>query len=177
MPTHELRSLKNEERSILERYLSECPVKLGALAAELGVSVKVSSLRTGISGQISREPQDNAYVIRVNRHEARPRQRFTIAHELAHFLLHRQLIDSTPGGISDNVLYRSGAPERIEFEANRLAAEIVMPRKLVQRKLQEEFGGLVTEATIEKLASEFQVSKAAMEIRLSTLGQTGSRAA
>ncbi len=177
MPTQELRSLGDQERSILERYLSECPVRLGALAAELGVSVKVSSLRTGISGQISREPQDNAYVIRVNRHEARQRQRFTIAHELAHFLLHRHIIDSIPEGITDNVLYRSGVPERIEFEANRLAAEIVMPRELVQQKLQEEYGGLITEATIEKLASEFQVSKAAMEIRLSTLGQTDNRAA
>jgi len=142
---------------------------VGHLAKELGVSIKVSSMNTGVSGQITRE--EGHYLIRVNRHEARERQRFTIAHELAHFLLHKSVIDSSPDGIKDNVLYRSGEPERIEYEANRLAADIVMPMALVQKVLQEEFDGVVTEATIESLAARFQVSKAAMEIRLSTFAE------
>lgn len=166
MTSRELKSLQGAQKEILEKYLSEHPVKLGKLAAELGVRIKVSSLHTGVSGQIKRE--GDHYVIRVNRHEARERQRFTIAHELSHFLLHRHIIDSTPDGIKDNVLYRSGAPERIEYEANRLAADIVMPMGRVEKALQEEFEGVVTEATIESLAARFQVSKAAMEIRLST---------
>ena len=141
-------------------------MKLGHLAKELGVAIRVSSLGTGISGAISRE--GNQYVIKVNRNEARERQRFTIGHELAHFLLHRTIIDSSPDGITDTVLYRSGAPERIEYEANRLAADIVMPMRLIEKELRENFGGVVTDATIESLASQFEVSKAAMEIRLST---------
>lgn len=170
MATKELQKVAADHQDILKRYLSEYPVKLGAMARELGVGgVKISSMRTGVSGQIARE--GDHYVIRINRNEARERQRFTIAHELAHYLLHRQLIDSMPDGITDSVLYRSGAPERIEYEANRLAAELVMPRQLVQRKLDDEFGGVVTEATIESLAASFQVSKAAMEIRLSSLGE------
>ena len=139
---------------------------MGLLARDLGVAaVKIASMPTGVSGQISNE--NGQYVIRVNRNEARERQRFTIAHELAHFLLHRHVIDASPNGITDNVLYRSGAPEQIEFEANRLAAEIVMPMKLIEAKLKTNFGGIVTEATIESLADSFEVSKAAMEIRLS----------
>lgn len=167
MALRELARVAATEKEILDRYLSEYPVKLGQLAVDLGLSIKISSLGTGISGQISRE--GNQYVIRVNRNEARERQRFTIGHELAHYLLHRNIIDTSPEGIKDSVLYRSGAPERIEFEANRLAAEIVMPIALVSRALQESFGGVVTETTIEGLASQFQVSKAAMEIKLSTL--------
>ncbi|MCA8929214.1 MAG: ImmA/IrrE family metallo-endopeptidase [Alphaproteobacteria bacterium] len=166
MASREMRRLQADERAILERHLSEYPVKLGQIARELGVTIKVSSLHTGVSGQIKRE--GDGYVIRVNRHEARERQRFTIAHELSHFLLHRHIIDSTPEGIKDNVLYRSGAPERIEFEANRLAADIVMPMELVEKALRDEFSGVVMDATIEGLAARFQVSKAAMEIRLST---------
>ena len=169
MTSREYRRLKGAEKEILDRYLSAYPVKLGQLAKELGVSIKVSSMNTGISGQIMRE--DGHYTIRVNRHEARERQRFTIAHELAHFFLHRNIIDRSPGGITDNVLYRSGEPERIEFEANRLAADIVMPMSLVEKVLQDEFNGIVTEATIESLAARFQVSKAAMEIRLSTFAE------
>ncbi len=166
MVLKELARIAPEEKAILDRHLTEYPVKLGQLAKELGVSIRVSSMPTGVSGQISRE--GNQYVIRVNRNEARERQRFTIGHELSHYLLHRNVIDSSPDGITDTVLYRSGAPERIEYEANRLAAEIVMPMPLIEKELRENFGGVVTEATIEGLASRFEVSKAAMEIKLST---------
>lgn len=158
-----------EYKAIIERHLANYPVRLGQLAAELGVAIKVATMRTGVSGQISRE--GNQYVIRVNRNEARERQRFTIGHELAHFLLHRHIIDSSPEGITDTVLYRSGAPERIEYEANRLAADLVMPMQIVEQAVASEFGGVVTEATIESLAARFEVSKAAMEIRLSTFAE------
>jgi len=167
MASRELSRVSDQHKQVLDRYLSGGSTKLGQLASELGVKIKVSSLSTGVSGQIKNEGSE--YVIRVNRHEARERQRFTIAHELAHFLLHRDIIDSSIDGIKDNVLYRSGEPERIEYEANRLAAEIVMPMAQVEKALSEDFGGVVTEGTIESLAARFQVSKAAMEIRLSTL--------
>ena len=80
-----------ENKAIIERHLAIYPVRLGKLAAELGVAIKVATMRTGVSGQVSRE--GNQYVIRVNRNEARERQRFTIGHELAHFLLHRNIIE------------------------------------------------------------------------------------
>ena len=159
--------LDNPLKEILGRHLSDYPVKLGQLAKELGVSVLVSSMTTVISGQIKRE--GNRYIIRGNRYEARERQRFTIAHELSHFILHRSIIDGSPDGIKDNVLYRSGEPERVELEANRLAVDIIMPMHLVMKVLSDEFNGVVTEAAIESLAERFQVLKAAMEIRLSTI--------
>ena len=127
-------------------------------------------MNIGISGQIMRD-EEEGYLIRVNRYEARERQRFTIAHELAHFFLHKSIIDSLPDGIEDNVLYRSGAPERIEYEANRLAADIVMPMHLIKRVLKEEFKNIIDDTTIEILATQFQVSRVAMEIRLSTIAE------
>ena len=169
MTSRELGRVEQSQRAIIDRYLSEYPVKLGHLARELGLAIKVASMGTGVSGQIMKE--GDHYVIRVNRNEARERQRFTIGHEIAHFLLHKPIIDSSPDGITDNVLYRSGAPERIEYEANRLAAALVMPMGLIEKKLREEFDSVVTEATIESLASAFEVSKAAMEIRLSTFAE------
>jgi Zn-dependent peptidase ImmA (M78 family) len=48
-----------------------------------------------------------------------------------------------------------------------LAADIVMPESIVEKEVKRRFGGIVTEATIDGLASHFEVSKAAMEIRLS----------
>lgn len=169
MKSKEFFRIASAQRATIENYLSTYPVKLGSMAKALGVEIKVSAMPTGISGQISRD--NGRYIVRVNRNETRERQRFTIAHELAHFLLHRDLIDASPSGITDNVLYRSGAPERIEYEANRLAADLVMPSALVEAKLREDFRQIVTEATIENLADSFEVSKAAMEIRLSTLAE------
>ena len=165
MQSKEWNRLSQKYREILEKHLSEHPVKVGQIAKELNVKIKVSGMPTGISGQIKNE--NGNYVIRVNRYEARERQRFTIAHELAHFMLHKDLIDISVDGITDNVLYRSGASESTEYEANRLAAEIVMPASQVEKTLRENFNGTVTEETIENLAEKFQVSKAAMEIRLS----------
>ena len=163
MTSQEFHRIAEEERSIVNKHLQEKPVRLGTLAKELGVDVKLSALGRGVSGLI--ENRDGKYTIKINRHETRERQRFTLAHELAHFLLHRDVIDAD-GEIRDNVLYRSGKPERIEFEANRLAADLTMPIDQVQSDLSS-IGVAVSDDVIERLAQEWQVSKAAMEIRLS----------
>ncbi len=164
MPSPLFRRIAAHDRSIVERQLRDKPVRLGLLARELGINVKLSALGRGLSGLV--ESKDGGYTIKINRHETRERQRFTLAHEIAHFLLHREVIDAN-GEIRDNVLYRSGQPERLEHEANRLAADLIMPNDLVQSDLAS-IGVPVSDAVIERLAQEWQVSKAAMEIRLSS---------
>ncbi|XYK81801.1 MAG: ImmA/IrrE family metallo-endopeptidase [Labrenzia sp.] len=162
MVPQEFQRISQTDKAIIEPFLDQKPVPLGAMAKALGITVKVSSLKPGESGLI--EPFEDSYRIKINRHESRERQRFTLAHEIAHFLLHRQLIDAS-GGIRDNVLYRSGQQESVEFEANRLAAELVMPSRSIDqdlKKMQVPF----SEEIIEHLAKAWQVSKAAMEIKL-----------
>ncbi len=169
MESRELRSVKDQEKKILDHYRSEYPVKLAALAHDLGVAIKVAGLSLGISGKISRDA-DKQYIIRVNRFEKRERQRFTIAHEIAHFLLHRDIIDESVNGLTDNVLYRSAETSDIEVQANKLAADIIMPFEGVLKKKKEIFGDHpVNEEMIEHLAKVFEVSNAAMEIRLSQI--------
>jgi hypothetical protein len=162
MASRELSKISPDERRIVDSFLQRKPVPLGALAAGLGVEVRLSALRPGESGSI--ELENGRFVIKVNRHETRERQRFTLAHEIAHYLLHKNLILSD-GKISDTVLYRSGQPERIEFEANRLAADLIMPDELIKADLSK-IGPSITEEAIEYLAHEWQVSRAAMEIKL-----------
>lgn len=151
-------------RAIIDKYSSNIPVRLGAMAEELGIRVLLSSLPTGISGLIQRV--DDRYEIKINRHESKERQRFTLAHEISHFLLHRPFIDSSADGIRDNVLYRSGAPASIEYEANRLAADLVMPPEALERETRA-IDYEMTEEALEALARRFGVSKAAIEIRVS----------
>ena len=148
---------------VLGRYKSEVPVRLGALAAELGLEVFKSTLRPGISGLI--EPSASAssgYRIKINRHEIVERQRFTLAHEIAHFLLHRFEIGK---GVVDDTLYRSALSSRKEVEANKLASQIIMPLPSV-RLADEELSHLPVDEKVETLAKRFRVSQQAMRIRL-----------
>lgn len=161
-PSREYNDLDLEVRQSIDDCLSERPVKLGEIAKRLGVKVLLSTLPRGTSGQIGQE--DGKFVIRINRHEAKHRQRFTLAHELAHFLLHRERIVEE-GGWSENVLLRSGQPAEIEYEANRLASDLVIPSALLA-EATAEYSGPMTSEIIEDLARRFGVSTAAMEIKL-----------
>lgn len=162
-PSREYLSLPADVRQEIDGFLEEHPVKLGAIAERLGVKVLLSTLPRGTSGQIGQE--DNDFVIRINRHEAKHRQRFTLAHELAHYLLHRDRIVAE-GGWSENVLLRApNQPVQIEYEANRLASDLVIPSDLLARATAE-YTGPMTSEVIEDLARRFGVSTAAMEIKL-----------
>jgi len=162
-PSREYTTLAPEVRQEIDGFLSEHPVKLGAIAERLGVKVLLSTLPRGTSGQIGQE--DGDFVIRINRHEAKHRQRFTLAHELAHFLLHRDRIVAE-GGWSENVLLRApNQPIQIEYEANRLASDLVIPSHLLAQATAD-YTGPMTSEVIEDLARRFGVSTAAMEIKL-----------
>ena len=100
------------------------------------------------------------YSIEVNGAHSHARQRFTLAHEIAHYLLHR---DQIGDGITDDALYRSGLGDYIETEANRLAAELTMPAKLVRTYWRAGIRNLA------QLCKNFEVSEAALRIRLKQL--------
>lgn len=162
--SREYQSLSVEIRSIVDRHLLEIPVKLGAMAENLGIKVLLSTFSLGISGKIGSE--NGNFVIRINRHEVRYRQRFTLAHEISHFLLHRDMIESSEDGVwSENVLLRSSAPLKCEYEANRLASDLIIPsdRLLEETKSIDRF---ITDEGVQGLANKFDVSVPAMKLKL-----------
>lgn len=148
-------------RAQIEAFQDAPPVRLPELARALGVPIKAATLGPGISGEI-RPDDDGSFVIRINRHDPAKRQRFTVAHELAHYLLHRDEIGT---GIEDDVLYRSSLSDRREQQANRLAADILMPGELLAeaREAAEEKG---VGDLVLYLADLFAVSEAAMRIKV-----------
>lgn len=155
--------LTTEHLQVLQKHQAYAPVRLAVIAEELGVEVFRSSLRPDISGLI--EPSESArakFRIKINRFEVPERQRFTLAHELAHFLLHR---DQIGAGVVDNVMYRSNLSSRREVEANKLAADIIMPRTLIRKEIAK-FDSVVSDETVAALAETFKVSQPAMRIRL-----------
>ena len=111
--------IDEREAAVVKRYMSSFPVKVGELAQELGLKVIRGPLEPKISGWI--KPSTDAparFEIKVNKYEIPERQRFTVAHEIAHYLLHRHDIGS---GVIDSIMYRSSLTSRKETEANQLA--------------------------------------------------------
>lgn len=160
----EWRSLPEGVRALIEEHQDTAPVRLSQLARALGVPVKAATLAPGISGEI--RPDGESFVIRVNRHDPSKRQRFTVAHELSHFLLHADQINT---GISDDVLYRSALSDRREAQANRLAADVLMPDELVRASVEEAQEKGVGDLVLF-LAEQFLASEGAMRIKLEQLG-------
>lgn len=151
--------LSNEQRIIIQTHQQQLPVSVGGIARDFGIKVLKSTMPGSISGEI--RETDGLVTIKVNRHDVKERQRFTIAHEIAHFLLHR---DRIAGGITDDVLYRSRLSDELEREANRLAADIIMPAELVNKSLKNH-SSLKAEDRYKKVAEEAEVSLAAVKIR------------
>jgi hypothetical protein len=153
--------------AVIRSFGDEMPVPVERMVETLNLGPDYRPLGDGISGKIVRAPDDRGagYRIVVNAHDHQNRQRFTVAHELGHYIYHRDLLDS---GVGDTVAYRaegSGFPNpRIgpaqETEANRFASNLLMPNRLIA-KLQAE--GVRDPM---EMARRLGVSESAMRIKL-----------
>lgn len=147
--------------AVIREYQHKPPVDVVGIAERLGIDLIPEALGEHIAGKLIRdsEPGGSAhYTIIVNSADHPRRRRFTIAHELAHFVLHRDLIEHED--VVDNELYRSHLSNYLEAQANRLAANILMPYPLITELRQQ---GIL--APLD-LARKFNVSEQAMRIRL-----------
>lgn len=155
----------SQQYNIINQFCSVLPVDLGKLALALGVEVRLIHLGESLSGMLENKGNDR-FVITANADHSQTRRRFTIAHELGHYMLHRHLIGD---GIDDNKAYRSTEGGRYhnmdigpkqETEANKFAANILMPAPLLSE--QREIHG----DNAKELSLLFNVSEQSMRIRL-----------
>jgi hypothetical protein len=106
------------------------------------------------------------YEVWVRRDEPRERRRFSVAHEVGHFVLHAlpahaEPVFCRPADVQADV---DAAARRREREANRFAAELLMPEPLVRSHVER------TGPDPTSLAPVFAVSDLAMGFRLVNLG-------
>ncbi len=112
--------------NIIRRHQSDTPVDVVSIAHDLGIKIYSADANDDISGKNRKRPirgGNSGYAIFINAKHVPVRQRFTIAHEIAHYILHREEIGD---GLIDDALYRSGLSNKKEADANKLAAEILM---------------------------------------------------
>jgi Zn-dependent peptidase ImmA (M78 family) len=152
--------------------VTRLPIDPVKMAEDLGTPVVYRVMTPDVSGMLIREPSGS--VIGVNDQHAAVRQRFTVAHELGHLHLHpgRPLIVDAAVLVNLRDQVSSLATDREEIEANRFAAALLMPDVMVRAEL-DRLGVIDPDKITNRLAKIFNVSAAAMTIRLTTLGLFG----
>jgi Zn-dependent peptidase ImmA (M78 family) len=146
------------------------PVPVDKIAQFLGAQVAYEAFNGDVSGMLYREADRT--LIGVNSAHPTTRQRFTLAHEVAHLRLHKGVFIDTLGRVN----WRDGTSDFEEVQANAFAAELLMPRKFMTAEIERavtKTRQISAEQLIIELAETFRVSQEAMRYRLINLGVLG----
>lgn len=148
--------------------LFRAPVDVEAVARHLGAELVFDELEDDVSGLLLRE--HGTSTIAVNKLHHPNRQRFTLAHECGHLLLHADKGDRL--WLDRALFFRdsssSAGDQLSEIEANQFAAGLLMPEELVLKAIGR--GQAISEFDVVRLAMRFEVSERAMTFRLVSLG-------
>lgn len=162
------------ERLIERLGLMALPIDVHAIAHRLGLEITEANLGEGVSGLLISNAGSAHIFIQTKDHNHR--KRFSIGHEIAHFILGHQ-IESGEHVIVDRGYYISQRGPRAstgvdqkEIEANQFAACLLMPSQLLRERVSALGGPPLLDQEVSYLANEFEVSEQAMTIRLTTLG-------
>lgn len=150
------------------------PVKIIEICKNMGFSVFQQDLPKNTCGYIAidgelKERFGTDRIISVNEHETNKRRRFTVAHELGHYLF-----DFDPNNIQFyNAFERDHVGEASPREnlANRFAAELLMPadafKKAYRKSLSKHAGSSERlYETVQDLSDIFLVPPKAVEMRI-----------
>jgi len=160
--------------------ISKSPIPVEEICENLGLQVVYENLGPETSSVLVRQP-DGQRVIGINSRHTSRRQRFSVAHELGHALLHFSNEPARDGEAIVSrpleILFRDGlagqGTDRVEIDANTFAATLLMPSGLLalrfHKRWQQDVSRRVDDV-IDDLADEFDVSAQAMRYRLVNLG-------
>jgi Zn-dependent peptidase ImmA (M78 family) len=164
--------VEKEAMALVRKYrVSKPPVPIEAIAEAEGALILRNHFSGYESGFALRE--GTSRIIGVNTATSPRRQRFTIAHELGHLILHdNPLITdySVLVGMRDE--NSSLGTHRQEIDANGFAATLLMPQEIVVDEVRRELqlsNFSSKDEFIERLSRTFDVSTEAMGYRLLNL--------
>jgi Zn-dependent peptidase ImmA (M78 family) len=159
-----------KQLKIYNQYASSTPFDVISFAQDLGIEVLESDQLEKTTRGYIKEFSNNKVVICVNKNNYFNRKRFTIAHELGHYFLHRGKLKNTiieAEDYQDNAMYHDETLNQEEKEANNFGATILMPK--------EQFIKLwnMDNYPVEMMAKDFLVSELAIYTRAKFLGLIG----
>lgn len=142
------------------------------LAEKLGLKVYSLGMPDDQSGSIKKDPESGEAFIEVNRNHPVTRQRFTIAHEIAHYVKHPHILENK-GQLDRKKTFKNAAEIKVEEEADNEAAAILMPEYLVDDYFKTKAWSKNTRfdpEMVSEIAAGFRVSRAMAITRLRSLG-------
>jgi Zn-dependent peptidase ImmA (M78 family) len=169
------RSEKEAQNLIKNHDIKDPPISVIEVAKSLGINVIPYGFGDGVSGILVVE--NNKSTIGYSTSDSKARQRFTIAHELGHFILHHNSTQTEQLFVDKNFLIKYRGLQKYnqteilqEQEANAFAAELLMPKSLIEAELsKKDYMDFSESQLIEELAKVFDVSVIAMSYRLANL--------
>jgi len=172
-------AIDTAEKVLNDLDIKDAPVDIKKIAEFFKIDIKPMLFSNNdISGAIKIKGRSGNPVVVVNKEHILERQRFTIAHEIGHFLLHGSDINEMHIDAASPVYFRDGnavssTTDIKEMQANQFAAELLMPREMLAKDLLGEYKMRNDDdydmLTIEKLAKNYKVSKPAMIKRVGSL--------
>jgi Zn-dependent peptidase ImmA (M78 family) len=158
------------EKLLHESNAYRVPVPIDAVVTHLNLRMTSVGLDDDLSGVLVVDKKQG--VIGFNASHPSVRQRFTIAHEVGHYLLHAK--DAPSRLFIDRSVFRRSdesakGNDREEVEANAFAAALLMPEALVRQEIDKHRFDLDDEDAVAALARQFNVSPSAMSYRLVNL--------
>lgn len=122
------------------------------------IRIEKEVLPSDKSGKL--EYKNGLWIMTVNILHPSVRQRYTLGHELGHYLNHRDSVKS----FVDTVFFRSKQKSSMEYMADDFAARLLMPENDIKILLSQGI------KTVKEMAARFDVSLEAMKYRLEELG-------
>lgn len=160
-------AITTAEKVLKDGFINQPPIPIIQLTMDYGLSIQFftpsiaeQSTLKGVSGIIIPDQK----LIKINNEDDPRHQIFTIAHELGHWLLHKNHLLENP---EIGILFRrpiGGETDPIEQEANCFAANLLVPKSMLLNYLKytKDEG---------KLAEIFNVSRQVIGYRLATLNR------
>lgn len=149
--------------------IRRAPIPVERIARRVGATVRYYPLDDELSGMLfinERQP-----IIGVNALHHPHRQRFTIAHEIGHLMLHREEIAERvhvdkkfPVMLRDT--RSTQGTDWLEIQANQFAAALLMPESLLRETVDQEEYDIDDQRPIDELAKKLRVSRQALEYRI-----------
>ena len=164
----EMEMEKKASRLLAKVGVSTPPVPVEQVADCLGIKIESTDLGEDCSGVLVRHR--TRAVIGVNWAHHYNRRRFSIAHEIGHFVLHEGDTYIDKGyRVNFRALEAGSGTKREEVEANAFAAALLMPAEWVRDAFKHQPFDLTEDDGLEMLAEKFEVSTQAMTYRLMKL--------
>ena len=166
--------METDELDVVLKAMRSPPVDAEKVIRELGISYKSLPLSEDVSGYI--EHDNGHFTIAVNDRDSPQLQRFVAAHELGHYLWHREIladfgdpvrhVDSTLGDYSKDNPTEPFAEDH-ETRADRFAIEFLMSGAVVTSSYDPDTDN------VDEVAKLFAVSSDVMKTRLRMLDLRG----